>query len=166
VYTAAGTYTVTLTATNADGSDKIAKQAITVTINCGNDQSLVTSAGETVGCVALPNDATDLSVKFTGSASDPLAKADWVWKYSAGSIPTDSSGLPDPIQFPYAHTFEASELSYTFPGVDISEAVSSDIGYIYISAHASTLSGKDAWVLSDTFVDGNGAWARYFDYFT
>jgi PKD repeat protein len=148
VYNAAGTYTVTLTVTNADGSNTLAMPAyINATLDCGNSQSLLTTDGQTLGCVAVSNDDTNLYVTFTGTASDPLVRADWAWGYSPGNIP-QTGGLPDPTKFPNTYTFPAGTLSYAFPGVDISQAVSSDTAYIVISAHALTSSGEDLWVSS------------------
>ncbi len=148
MYYTAGTYNVSLTVSNADGSNTLTQQnLITVSLDCGDSQSLVTSDGTTVGCVAVSNDATSLYVTFTGSSTDPLVTANWAWGYSTANIPA-SSGIPDPARFSYSYTFGAGTLSYAFPGVDISQALNSDTSYLTISAHATTASGKNAWASS------------------
>ena len=153
-YNAAGTYSVTLTVSNADGTNTTVMQnLVTVSLDCGDSQSLVTSDGQTVGCVAVSNDDTYLYVTFTGSSTDPLVRADWAWGYSAAGIPA-TSGAPDPTKFPYTYTFGAGQLSYAFPGT-ASQAVSSDTSYLIISGHTVTASGRDAWASSSN-------WGTYF----
>jgi Bacterial Ig-like domain (group 1) len=122
-------------------------------------QSLVTADGQTVGCVAVSNDDVNLYVSVT-TVPDPVTKVDWAWGLLPDDIP-HADGSPDFEAFPYSHTFAACELSYAFPGVDISNVLSSDVAYLIVSAHASTQSGKDAWVES---VDGSGARVKYFIY--
>ena len=125
--------------------------------------SLVTSDGTTAGCVAVSNDDVNLYVGFTSSPSDPLVTADWAWAFFPANIP-QTNGVPDPSLFPFTYAFQPCELSYQFPGFDISPVIQSDVGFLILSAHGRTQSGKDAWVLSDTFVDANGAKAKYFAY--
>ncbi|HXW98352.1 MAG TPA: PKD domain-containing protein, partial [Methanomicrobiales archaeon] len=150
VYTAPGVYTVSLTVTNAGGSDKMVKQNyITVAIDCGDSQSLVTSDGRTLACAAVSNDNGNLYVAFTGSPSFPLKQADWAWGYQASNIP-QTAGVPDPTKFSYTHVFGTGEYSYAFPGVDVSSVLSSDIAYVVLSAHVSTKAGDDAWVVDST----------------
>ena len=124
-------------------------------------RSLVTADGETVGCVAVSNDDMNLYVGFTSPPSDPLKTGNWAWGFLTGDIP-QADGVPDPAKFPHNHLFPMGETSRDFPGVDISHVVASDVAYLTLSAHAVTQSGKDAWVISDTLVDGTGAKAKYF----
>jgi PKD repeat protein len=156
-YAAPGIYTVSLTVSNGYGSDKMVKQtSITVAIDCGDSGSLVTSDGKTVGCAGVSNDNSNLYMSYTGSPSNPLTRVDWSWGYSASDIP-QNNGVPAPDKFRSTYSFRDGEFSYTFPGVDISPVMSSDIDHLVISAHALTKSGDDAW-----FLDSNGA--KYFTY--
>jgi hypothetical protein len=107
-----------------------------------NEYSLTTADGTVVGCVAVSNDVNNLYVAFTSSPSDPIATADLDWGFS-----------PTQLVFTDSHTFATGELSYTFTE-DIS--LISDVPTLVLSAHATTASGKDAWVVS------NGA--QYFEY--
>ncbi|HUK38389.1 MAG TPA: DUF2341 domain-containing protein [Methanomicrobiales archaeon] len=150
VYTTPGVYTVALGVSNAGGSDRMVKQNyITVSIDCGDSQSLVTSDGRTVACAAVSNDNGNLYVGYTGSPSFPLKQVDWAWGYQASNIP-QTGGVPDPTRFPYTHVFATGEFSYAFPGVDISSVLSTDISYVVLSIHASTQSGDDAWAVDTT----------------
>ena len=108
-------------------------------------ESLVTPDGTTAGCVAVSNDAVNLSVTFTANPSVPSESVDWAWGYLPSEIP--DNGVPNPADFPYRYTFTNGQQSYQSPGVDISEDTNpnSDVTSLVLSAHALTQSGEDAW---------------------
>ncbi len=121
-------------------------------------QNLVTATGDLVGCVAVTNDKVSLSVTFTSNPSLQMRTANWTWGFQPGDIPVDSTGTPALDKFRYSYVFKDGETSHAFAPVDISGVTSTDVGQIFVSAHA-TVEKKNvqtcSWVYSgdggDTF---------------
>ncbi len=135
-YTAAGTYTVTLTATNGDGSDTMVRSAyITATFDCGNSYSLVDKSGETIGCVALSNewtvDETDNSFLDTMYVSYSMADPFSLTSADLAIAFTPATGVTPQ----YTQSFDASAhtKSYTFAIPFPSNM--NDVGFLYLTAH-------------------------------
>ena len=132
--------------------------------------SLVTAEGETTGCVAVSNGPQDgkniLTVAYSMATCNCLERADLATGLTPAEIP-QVNGVPALEMFPYTQVFDSSTCTETHSfSLDITYL--GDIAYMYLSAHAQTryanLEDPDAWVLSDTLVDANGAPAKYFEY--
>ena len=161
-YTAAGTYTVTLTATNGDGSNTLAKQAfINVAFDCGDSYRLVTGAGETAGCVAITNVWS--SDEATGARTDTVSATYTVADHYCltGAELAVSTGI-EPVDPQFSQSFDpaACARSHTF-AVELPSNFD-DVGYLYVSAFGTMQRPTDGVAPADMTVSALDNPVEYF----
>jgi PKD repeat protein len=148
-YTAAGTYTVTLTASNEDGSNTVVKaDYIAVTFDCGDSYRLVTPDGEIAGCVAFTNVWTDgeaaNSPLDTLYAAYTMAEPFYLTSADVGVAFDSATVTPQ-----YSQTFDASgrTKSYTF-SIPLPASMD-DVAYLYLTAHGVVQKEPSGTVAAD-----------------
>jgi hypothetical protein len=102
-------------------------------------ENLTAADGELVGCMAITNDNTYLSVNISSSPSVQMTMANWTWIVATkgDSILHDPNGVPLTQVFKYSHFFKEGEQFHNFVPVGISDELSQDVASIWVSAYAT-----------------------------
>jgi len=145
-YSTAGTYNVTLTATNADGSDGETKNGYITVNDCSTPPTADFTASTTSGCEGT-------SITFTDQSSgNPTS---WSWSFSGGS-PSSSTSQNPTVTYNSAGTYNVTLTATNSDGSDIE----TKNGYITITncsapptADFTASSGNICPTQSVTFTD-------------
>ncbi len=123
-YTTAGTYSVTLTATNSDGEDTETKtDLITVTEPVVRPEADFTASATTI--------TTGNDISFTDTSGN--TPTSWTWTFDGGS-PASSNDQNPVVTYTSAGTFEVSLEAANTAGTD----VETKVGYITVNQQTAS----------------------------
>lgn len=119
-YPTAGTYDVTLSVTNANGTDDTTMTALITVTACAGPTASFTTANTSI----CENDCIDFTDLSTGSPTS------WNWSFPGSSTPTSTAQNPTGICYPTAGTYDVTLSVTSANGTDDSTIVA----YITVTA--------------------------------